>query len=518
MAALVGIGLGLAAGLRLAEGDGLAPVALLTLGVLLVPLARALAPVGMRGELWALLAIAFSLRAAVAVTIYTASDSMGRGGGLGADDGGYVVLIWSYAQHIRGLEEPSIGPPYWGGYAFLFGTFVYVQSAVFAVLGFQPLVGVLVNAWFGTVAIALLWDIARRLFGRAPALGTGVVLAFAPGLILYSAVMLKESVALALSSLVLWMLTRLVERPRAVAFAATYLVLELLHSVRGYVFLGLSIVLPIGVSAARGLRVGRRVLWTASAVGASVGVIAFNAALTGDPQLPSKPLFEFQRVRQAMATGRTAFVISTHAPTSVPTTMPTSAPTTAPTEEPTTVPGVVNARPTTMPTTRPTTRPTTHPTTAPTTRPTTIPTTVPLRQEDPPDAGESDVEAFRRTLSYLPTGLRYVLLAPFPWAAQGLQDWLVLPDTLLWYVVFAAALWSAWLSRARWRGYAALLAFTAGMLLVLALFEGNVGTLHRHRAVTVFPFAAALAGPALVSLWRFSTRRARRGAPAPSIG
>lgn len=501
VAAIVGVGLGVAAGLRLAEGDGLAPAASLVLGALLIPVVRWLAPPGVRDELGAVLALAFSLRATVAVIIYTASMAMGRGGGLGADDGGYVVLIWSYAQHIRGLEEPSIGPPYWGGYAFLFSTFVYLQSAIFAVFGFQPLIGVLVNAWLGTVAIALTWDMARRIFGRAPALGTGLVLAFSPGLLLYSAVMLKESVALVITSLVLWILTRFAERPRPVVLAVAYVVLELLHSVRGYVFLGLTMVLPIGVSAVRGIRAGSRVMWTAGAVGASIGIVAFNAALTGDPQLPSKPLLEFQRVRQAMATGRTAFVISTHAPTSVPTTVPTSAPTTAPVV-------LGDGRRTTVPTTRPTT--------APTTVPTTIPTTVPLRQEAPPDAGEADVDAFRRTLSYLPTGIRYVLLAPFPWVAQRPQDWLVLPDTLLWYLVAAAAMWSAWLVRAQWRGYVALLAFAGGMLLVLALFEGNVGTLHRHRAVTVFPFAAVLAGPALVSLWRFSTRRGRKAGPARS--
>jgi hypothetical protein len=71
---------------------------------------------------------------------------------------------------------------------------------------------------------------------------------------------------------------------------------------------------------------------------------------------------------------------------------------------------------------------------------------------------------------------------------------------LLWYLVLACLPVSLWHERRRWRLLAPTVTFVASVLVVLAVVEGNAGTLFRHRAM-VIPFAVALASPALWGLW-----------------
>ncbi len=117
-----------------------------------------------------------------------------------------------------------------------------------------------------------------------------------------------------------------------------------------------------------------------------------------------------------------------------------------------------------------------------------------------------------RTIAYLPKGLAYALFAPFPWDLRRTLDALTVPEMLTWYVLFVAAVWTAWIDRRRWRTLAPLLAFVIGMMFVFALAEGNVGTLFRHRGM-VIPTVAVLAAPTLVAL----AARAPGSAPARAV-
>jgi hypothetical protein len=115
------------------------------------------------------------------------------------------------------------------------------------------------------------------------------------------------------------------------------------------------------------------------------------------------------------------------------------------------------------------------------------------------DSSSADTPILQRTLAYLPTGLAYSLFAPFPWAARRYQELLAAPEVLLWYGLLIGAAVSVWRARRRWRSLLTPVVMSLGLLAVLALGEGNVGTLFRHRDMLV-PFVVVLASPTIVAL------------------
>lgn len=111
----------------------------------------------------------------------------------------------------------------------------------------------------------------------------------------------------------------------------------------------------------------------------------------------------------------------------------------------------------------------------------------------------ADAPVFVQALAYLPKGMIYALAAPFPWTAQTITELLTIPEMLLWYVLVVLAILVGWQARRRWRALASLVGYLVGTFLVLALVEGNVGTLFRHRAM-LLPFVFMLAAPGVVAL------------------
>jgi hypothetical protein len=121
-----------------------------------------------------------------------------------------------------------------------------------------------------------------------------------------------------------------------------------------------------------------------------------------------------------------------------------------------------------------------------------------------------DLEAMSRTITYLPRGLSNLFFAPYPWAIHRVMDLPAIPAMLAWYAILGAAVWLV--ARRRMVGpTATIVVFAATMFVLLLLTEGNVGTLFRHRAMTVTPFVTLLAAPALLRVWdAFGRRRDRR--------
>jgi hypothetical protein len=78
---------------------------------------------------------------------------------------------------------------------------------------------------------------------------------------------------------------------------------------------------------------------------------------------------------------------------------------------------------------------------------------------------------------------------------------------LVWYLLCLFAAVTLWRERRHWRALAAPTLTIAGLLLVLALGEGSVGGLFRHRGMVV-PFVALLAAPTAL---RFYEQRVRHG-------
>jgi hypothetical protein len=122
---------------------------------------------------------------------------------------------------------------------------------------------------------------------------------------------------------------------------------------------------------------------------------------------------------------------------------------------------------------------------------------VPAAQLEPP---EYEQLSLNRTVSHIPTGFAYALLAPFPWQVGRLADALTIPEVLLWYLCVIAGLATLWIRRQQWWALLPIFAYISLMFGFFVFFEANTGTLFRHRAM-LMPYAIALASPTLLRLW-----------------
>src|SRR5262249_5230554 len=130
----------------------------------------------------------------------------------------------------------------------------------------------------------------------------------------------------------------------------------------------------------------------------------------------------------------------------------------------------------------------------------------------------ADVSTPAGAISFIPIGLTYFLLAPFPWSVTSMLQAVTLPESIVWYVLFVCVLRGAWLAlRYDVRAYTVLVAVLGTVTFSYALVEGNVGTAYRHRA-QVLPLFFVLAAVGLRDYWalwmekrirdRAATRRA----------
>src|SRR5207244_13322443 len=101
-----------------------------------------------------------------------------------------------------------------------------------------------------------------------------------------------------------------------------------------------------------------------------------------------------------------------------------------------------------------------------------------------------------RSLQPLPPALRAPVLAPCPWLVRRPPDRASVTETLVFALHLGLSLVECWRRRARWQTFAVPLLAIAGIMGVLALTEGNAGTLFRHRSMT-YPLVAVLAAPPL---------------------
>lgn len=91
--------------------------------------------------------------------------------------------------------------------------------------------------------------------------------------------------------------------------------------------------------------------------------------------------------------------------------------------------------------------------------------------------------------AFLPTGLAYFLLAPFPWAIGSLLQAVTLPETVVWYLLIPFGLRGLYLAlRHDARAWTVPISVFLVVTFSYALVEGNVGTAYRHRA-QVLPLA-----------------------------
>ena len=122
---------------------------------------------------------------------------------------------------------------------------------------------------------------------------------------------------------------------------------------------------------------------------------------------------------------------------------------------------------------------------------------------------EYDVSTPTGALSALPTGLVYLLFAPFPWAVSGLRQALAVPETLVWYALMPAFVRGlSFALKRQLRAILPILVFGASLTAAYALMQGNIGTAYRQRTqITMFFFIFMGVG--------LAERRRQRAARAP---
>jgi 4-amino-4-deoxy-L-arabinose transferase-like glycosyltransferase len=109
---------------------------------------------------------------------------------------------------------------------------------------------------------------------------------------------------------------------------------------------------------------------------------------------------------------------------------------------------------------------------------------------------EYDVSTPVGALRALPTGLVYLLFAPFPWTVSGFRQALAVPETLVWYALmpaFVRGLTAA--LKYKLRAVLPIVVFAVSLTGAYALMQGNVGTAYRQRTqITMFFFIFMGAG------------------------
>jgi hypothetical protein len=120
-----------------------------------------------------------------------------------------------------------------------------------------------------------------------------------------------------------------------------------------------------------------------------------------------------------------------------------------------------------------------------------------------------DVSTTTGALLTIPTGIVYLLFAPFPWQLGSLRQSLTFPEMLIWWAAFPLLILGVWFSlKYRLRQMSPILIFTSMLTVAYSVFQGNVGTAYRQRAqILVFYFIFVAVGSVLVKEKRDARRR-----------
>ncbi len=217
-----------------------------------------------------------ALRLAVMVVAHAGSISLNDGGLMFVDD-------VTYAQHGSALADlwrsgdfanPSnfdLTGSYQFGYPVLVGL-------VFTLVGESVFVAKLVNVLFGTATVLIIGLIAREVLGQGAHRRAAWLVALAPGVVWWSAPLLKEAFVTFLTAAAVLAALKL---PRAAGYLAALLVALALTRISLVVVLVVSLIVGLLLAARKADRVIR---WRSAmlvALSASVAVAAFLVLASG---------------------------------------------------------------------------------------------------------------------------------------------------------------------------------------------------------------------------------------------
>jgi len=97
--------------------------------------------------------------------------------------------------------------------------------------------------------------------------------------------------------------------------------------------------------------------------------------------------------------------------------------------------------------------------------------------------GDVDITDPEAALSYLPLGILYVLLSPFPWMINNFRQLITLPELIAWWCLMPMMVRGYWfVLRHRIRQSFVICTFVLGLTFAFALYQSNAGTAYRHRS------------------------------------
>ena len=99
----------------------------------------------------------------------------------------------------------------------------------------------------------------------------------------------------------------------------------------------------------------------------------------------------------------------------------------------------------------------------------------------------TDISSAGKAIFFTPLGLLLAIFAPFPWQMGSIMQIMAIPETILFYILAPLTIKGIVFGyRKRLNHSFLLLSIIAGLLLFLALVEGNSGTMFRHRAIAFY--------------------------------
>src|SRR5436853_1426410 len=260
------------------------PGALLGWGCLLLAAGAAAQAVLRRARAHGILVpvlVGFALRAVVMVVAHLSSLSLGDHGLFYVDDGTYRNGAGVVAELWRGahLTDPSrydiLGTYQYGYQLFL--------AAIFTLGTTSVLLGKVANVLFGSATVYLVGRLGGEVLGERAKVRMAWIAALAPGMVWWSATLMKAALATTLLMLGLLAVTAL-PRPRAVvSFLAVFVALTLVRGPGAFALLvGAALGIAIAGRKVDGRVVSRPLIGFAAAL--VVSFVAFVLVVSaGDP-------------------------------------------------------------------------------------------------------------------------------------------------------------------------------------------------------------------------------------------
>jgi hypothetical protein len=111
-------------------------------------------------------------------------------------------------------------------------------------------------------------------------------------------------------------------------------------------------------------------------------------------------------------------------------------------------------------------------------------------------AKDADVSTPLGALTFLPIGMAFLLLSPFPWQFTSLRSAFAAPETIMWWFMFPAMLRGLrYTMGKRFAAMSPVILFTFALVPAYSLIHGNVGSGFRQRAqIFVFLFIFTAVG------------------------